>query len=56
MEQLMTPQDVADYLGIPLATLYRWRHHGTAPKASKVGRHLRFRESDVAEWLETNAS
>ena len=52
---LLTAQDVADYLGVPLATLYQWRTKGTAPRAVKVGRHIRFRQEDVEAWCERNA-
>lgn len=27
-ERLLTTQEVADYLGVPVATLYRWRTAG----------------------------
>lgn len=51
-EKLLSAQDVADYVGVPLATLYQWRCKGTAPRAVKVGRHIRFRPADVEAWLE----
>lgn len=54
-DRLLTTQDVADYLGIPVATLHQWRTKGTAPRAVKVGRHLRFRLTDVDAWCERNA-
>lgn len=53
MEQLYSIREVSDRLGgIPLGTLYNWRSRGIGPRAIKVGRHLRFREADVAEWLQ----
>lgn len=48
-------EEVSKYLGIPVATLYVWRHRGTGPRASKVGRHLRYRWSDVERWLDEQA-
>lgn len=54
-EPLMSLQDVAVYLDIPEQTLYRWRHHGEGPRASKVGRHLRYRRADVEAWLDEQA-
>ncbi len=48
---LATPTEVADYLRVPLRTLYRWRYAGEGPPAFRVGRHLRFRWADVEEWL-----
>lgn len=54
-EKLLSPQEVADYLGIPLATLYQWRTKGTAPRAIRCGRHIRFAPRDVQAWCERNA-
>lgn len=54
-EKLLTAQEVADYLGVPLATLYQWRTKGTAPRAVKVGRHIRFRPVDLQAWCDRNA-
>jgi len=34
-----------------LATLYVWRTRGKGPAAIKVGRHLRYRQSDIDLWL-----
>lgn len=43
--------DVSTFLGVPVATLYQWRHLGTGPKAYRLGKHLRYRQSDVEAWL-----
>lgn len=48
----MSPQEVADFLGIPVGTLHQWRHRGTGPKGAKVGRHVRYRRSDVEAWFD----
>lgn len=52
---LLGPDEVADYLGVPVATLYAWRHRGCGPLSIKVGRHLRWRPEDVEEWLDEQA-
>ena len=52
METLLGPQELADWLGLPLATIYRWRHHGEGPTGYRVGKHVRYRESDVLAWLD----
>lgn len=49
---LIDPPTLASELGVPLATLYQWRHEGKGPKALKVGRHLRYRRKDVDAWLD----
>lgn len=54
-DHLDTPERLAEYLGIPVKTLYQWRHRGVGPRAIKVGRHLRYRPSDVERWLDAQA-
>ena len=53
--RLWTAQDVADYLTVPIATLYQWRYLGTGPTAYRVGRHLRYEPAAVRTWLERQA-
>ena len=50
---LLSPQQLADYLGVPVATVYRWRYESTGPRGIKVGKHVRFRQQGVEAWLET---
>lgn len=54
--RMATPAEVADYLQVPVKTLYRWRYAGEGPVAYRVGRHLRFRWSDVERWLASRGS
>lgn len=54
--RLWTAQDVADYLTVPLTTLYQWRYLGTGPTAYRVGRHLRYDPAAVQAWLADQAS
>ncbi len=49
---LWTVQDVADYLRVPVQTLYSWRVQGRGPRARRMGKHLRYRAEDVIAWLE----
>jgi excisionase family DNA binding protein len=51
-ERLMSPGEVARFLGVPLHTLYRWRSRGDGPPGYRLGRHLRYRVDDVERWLE----
>ena len=51
LDQLLTPQDLADYLDVPLNTLYQWRHRGRGPVAFRVGKHIRYRRRDVEAWI-----
>ena len=43
--------DVSAFLGVPVATLYLWRHLGNGPRAYRLGKHLRYRQADVEAWL-----
>lgn len=52
MERLLSADEVAEFLGIPVATLYQWRHKGSGPDAYRVGKHLRYDPATVRSWLE----
>jgi excisionase family DNA binding protein len=54
-ERLLTIAEVADYLGVPVGTLYQWRHKRTGPKGIRVGRHVRYRPREVEAWLDSLA-
>ena len=53
--KLGAPEEVSEYLQVPLRTLYEWHYKGTGPRVLKVGKHLRYRWSDVERWLEEQA-
>lgn len=55
LERLMTAEEVAEYLSVPVNTLYQWRHKGTGPTAFRVGRFLRYDLTDVRDWLHAQA-
>ena len=46
-----TVQDVAEYLGVPIGTLYDWRCKGYGPQGKRVGRYLRYDEDAVRQWF-----
>jgi predicted DNA-binding transcriptional regulator AlpA len=57
IEPLMTFQQVADMARLPLNSFYNLRSRGMGPKAICLGRRtIRFRRSDVEEWLRANES
>ncbi|MFD1507091.1 helix-turn-helix domain-containing protein [Georgenia yuyongxinii] len=43
---------VAEYLGVPVRTIYDWRQSGHGARGIRVGRHLKFAVSDVAAWID----
>ena len=50
-EDLWSIERTAQYLGVPVGTLYQWRHRRKGPRAAKVGRHLRYDPDDVRAWV-----
>jgi len=50
-ERLLSAQDLALYLEVPVKTIYTWRHRNTGPRGFRVGKHLRFRWRDIESWL-----
>ena len=52
LDQLLTVEDLAGFLDVPVATVYAWRHRRQGPPGFRVGRHLRFRWSDVERWID----
>jgi len=55
-ERLWTFQDVSDFLGVPIGTLYQWRVRGEGPPAFKLGKHVRFDPERVRAWLDDSAA
>ncbi|WP_047233404.1 helix-turn-helix domain-containing protein [Cellulosimicrobium funkei] len=51
LEPLLTAEDLATYLGIPVSTVRDWRCDGKGPCGVWVGKHLRYLVSDVHAWL-----
>jgi excisionase family DNA binding protein len=56
LPKLLSPAELGEYLGVPVQTVYAWRDKGTGPRALKVGKHLRYRTSDVEIWLDQQAA
>lgn len=54
MNKLMTPHEVADLLGVPKRTLDQWAYLGHGPTYIRVGRHRRYNEAAVLEFLAGN--
>lgn len=53
---LATPEQVAEFLGVPIRTIYSWRRNHTGPPGFRVGRHIRYRWSDVEGWITAQQS
>lgn len=54
MEQLLTPREAADYLGVTEGALAQWRYLGRGPRSTKLhSRAVRYAASDLEEWVES---
>jgi excisionase family DNA binding protein len=51
--RLLTVEEVADRLQVPVRTIYGWRSRQEGPPGFRVGKHIRFSEEDLDAWLET---
>lgn len=54
-DTLLSPDELADYLKVPVKTIYNWRTKREGPRAVKVGRHVRYRQSEIDAWLDRQA-
>ena len=54
-DRLMTVAELAEMLGVPVATLYGWRSRGEGPPGYRIGRHVRYRRALVETWLVSRA-
>ncbi|WP_433871888.1 helix-turn-helix domain-containing protein [Saccharopolyspora sp. CA-218241] len=55
IRNLWGPAEVADYLGVPVGTIYQWRTRGYGPPGRRVGKHVRYKPTDVETWFENQA-
>lgn len=53
-DEIMTAQEVAQYLRLDVATIYRLAQVGDIP-AVKVGRTWRFKKQLIDKWFEKHA-
>jgi excisionase family DNA binding protein len=51
MQKLWSTQELADFLGLPIQTIYQWRKRNYGPTGRKMGRHIRYRPSEVERWI-----
>jgi predicted DNA-binding transcriptional regulator AlpA len=49
-DRRLSPSDLADREGVPLTTVYQWNRLGTGPRFMRIGRHSRYKLSDVITW------
>ncbi len=49
-DEMVSIEEAAAFLRVPVATLRYWRHCGDGPFSFKVGRHVRDWHSDLILW------
>lgn len=50
--ELLTAEELAERLKVPVSTVHTWRYRGDGPPSLKVGRYVRYERAAVQQWLE----
>lgn len=50
-QEFLTIGELAEYLKVPEETVRSWRHRDTGPRGVRLGKHVRYRRSDVDAWI-----
>jgi predicted DNA-binding transcriptional regulator AlpA len=54
--RLWTVKETAEFLGVPVSTLYYWSYRGEGgPRILRIGRSLRYNPYDVEAWARSEA-
>jgi excisionase family DNA binding protein len=51
----LTEREVADLLGLSVATFRAWRHRGKGPRFLRLGRSVRYLPSDLDDFVRSSA-
>lgn len=54
LKSMNTPQQIAEYLDVPVASLAQARYLGTGIPFVRVGRLIRYRREDVEAYIVAN--
>ena len=49
-ERWLSRRELAERYRLPTTTLAQWASKGTGPRYARMGRHVRYRLSDVIDW------
>jgi len=49
-DDLLSIDEAAAYLRVPVATLRYWRYCGDGPHSFRLGRHVRYWRTDLVLW------
>ena len=56
LPQLLSVEELATLLRVPVSTVRYWRLRGEGPKPLKIGRRVRFDAAEVARWIDRQRS
>ena len=54
-DEMLSIEEAAAFLRVPVATMRYWRHLGAGPFSFRVGRHVRYWRTDLILWLAEQA-
>ena len=54
--ELLTPDETAELLRVPVQLLYSWRYERRGPPSFKIGRYVRYRRAEVESWIDRQVS
>ena len=54
MERILDQKEAAELLGVSTRTLERHRVTGTGPRFTRIGRLVRYRPCDLADYVDRN--
>ncbi|MFL6046957.1 MAG: helix-turn-helix domain-containing protein [Propionibacteriaceae bacterium] len=55
-QDVLSIQEVAKLLKVPISAIYAWNRPGVGPPFYKVGRKLLYRKSNARKWLAKHSS
>ncbi len=53
-ERLLTIEQLAESINVGKKRIYDWRYRRLGPPSIKIGNTVRYRQSDVDQWLEAH--
>lgn len=54
--EFCSDKELAESLAVSISTVRRWRQAGEGPHFVRIGKSVRYRLSDVEEWLTAKAA
>jgi predicted DNA-binding transcriptional regulator AlpA len=50
VDKHLSPAELAERYDVPIETVYGWNKQRSGPRYLRIGRHVRYRLSDVLAW------